>query len=129
MGFWIFMFIMNLLIPFTMIGFGRLFKKKSPNKINHTFGYRTTMSMKNEDTWKFAHQYCGTIWFKVGWIMLVLTVIAMLFLIGRDMDFVGNWGGAITMIQCVFLIGSIFSTERALKRTFDKDGKRKTDCM
>ena len=29
MGFWIFMLIMDLLIPFIMIGFGKMFLKKS----------------------------------------------------------------------------------------------------
>ena len=29
MGFWIFMLIMDLLIPFTMIGFGKMFLKKA----------------------------------------------------------------------------------------------------
>ena len=50
MGFWIFMLIMNLLIPATMIGFGRYFMKKAPKEINAVFGYRTSMSMKNKDT-------------------------------------------------------------------------------
>ena len=59
MGFWIFMLIMDLLLPFTMIGFGRYFMKKAPKEINSVFGYRTSMSMKNKDTWKFAHKYCG----------------------------------------------------------------------
>ena len=54
MGFWIFMLIMNLLIPFTMIGFGRHFMRKAPQKINGIYGYRTTMSMKNRETWEFA---------------------------------------------------------------------------
>lgn len=59
MGFWIFMLIMDLLIPFTMIGFGKMFLKKAPDQINYVFGYRTSMSMKNQDTWVFAHHYCG----------------------------------------------------------------------
>ena len=59
MGFWIFMLIMDLLLPFTMIGFGRYFMKKAPKEINSVFGYRTSMSMKNKDTWEFAHKYCG----------------------------------------------------------------------
>lgn len=54
MGFWIFMLIMDLLIPFTMIGFGKMFLKKAPDQINYVFGYRTSMSMKNQDTWVFA---------------------------------------------------------------------------
>ena len=40
------------------------------------------------------------------------------------MDTVGYWGGAICMVQLVPLIGAIFPTESALRRTFDKDGKR-----
>lgn len=35
MGFWIFMLVMNLLIPATMAGFGRAFLKKAPGKINY----------------------------------------------------------------------------------------------
>ena len=66
MGFWIFMLIMDLLIPFTMIGFGKMFLKKAPDQINYVFGYRTSMSMKNQDTWVFAHHYCGKIWYICG---------------------------------------------------------------
>ena len=55
MAFWLFMLIMNLLIPFTMIGFGFYFQKHPPKEINELFGYRTSLSMKNEDTWKTAH--------------------------------------------------------------------------
>lgn len=59
MGFWVFMLIMDLLIPFTMICFGRYFMKKAPKEIN------------------------------------------------------------------AVLIGSIFSTEIALKKNFGKNGKRR----
>lgn len=50
MAFWLFMLIMNLLIPFSMIGFGFYFQKHPPKEINELFGYRTPLSMKNEDT-------------------------------------------------------------------------------
>ena len=45
MGFWIFMLIMDLLLPFTMIGFGRYFMKKAPKEINSVFGYRTSITL------------------------------------------------------------------------------------
>lgn len=83
MGFWVFMLIMDLLIPVSMIGFGRIFMKKAPNEINETFGYRTAMSLKNKDTWEFAHKYCGKIWYIFGLVMLPITVIFMSFLIGK----------------------------------------------
>lgn len=53
MGFWIYMLLMNLLLPFTMIGIGKYFMKKPPNAINRVFGYRTSMSMKNKEKWEF----------------------------------------------------------------------------
>lgn len=51
MGFWIFMLMMNLLIPLSMIGFGWMFLKSPPKEINAVFGYRTRRSMLNPDTW------------------------------------------------------------------------------
>ncbi|EJO5349150.1 SdpI family protein [Clostridium botulinum] len=125
MGVWIFMMIMDLLIPFTMIGFGKYFIKNAPKEINRVFGYRTPMSMKNKDTWEFAHNHCGKIWFNIGRIMLVISAMVMLFLIGRDKSVVANFGGILCGIQLVFLVGSIFPTERALKKNFDIHGDRK----
>jgi uncharacterized membrane protein len=125
MGFWIFMMVMNLLIPFTMVGFGKYFSKNSPKEINGAFGYRTSMSMKSKDTWECAHYYCGKLWLTIGFILLVLSVIVMLFVIGKDESVVGTFGGILCYVQLVFLIGSIFPTERALKSNFDKYGNRK----
>ena len=125
MGFWIFMVIMNLLLPVTMIGFGRLFLKQAPGAINWAFGYRTEMSMKNKDTWDFAHNYIGKLWYRIGLFLLPLSIIPLLFVLGKDKDTVGNLGAAIVMIQMVFLIVPIFPTERALKKTFDKKGNRR----
>ena len=52
MGFWIFMRVMDLLIPVTMVFIGKRFQKKPPKEINAMYGYRTAMSMKNKETWK-----------------------------------------------------------------------------
>ena len=125
MGFWLFMLTMDLLIPFTMIGFGRYFLKKVPKEINMVFGYRTAMSMKNKETWEFAHKYCGKIWYACGWIMLPVTVVFLLLTIGKSEDYVGMVGGVICIVQLIPLIGSIFQTEIALKKNFDKNGKRR----
>ena len=125
MGFWMFMMIMDLLLPATMIGFGRYFIKKTPNEINAVFGYRTSMSMKNKDTWEFAHKYCGKIWYVCGLAMLPITVIFMLLVIGKNEDHVGTVGGIICGVQLIPLIGSIFPTEIALKKKFDKSVKRR----
>ena len=125
MGFWIFMLLMNLLIPFIMIGFGKYFSKSSPKEINYVFGYRTAMSMKNKDTWIFAHNYCGRIWYVVGWIMIPISVAVMLGAIGQSEDTVGTVGGILCYIQLIPLIISIFATEKALRKKFDKNGNPK----
>ena len=41
MGFWIFMLVMDLLIPVTMVFIGKRFQKKPPKEINGIYGYRT----------------------------------------------------------------------------------------
>ena len=41
MGFRIFMLIVVLLIPLTMLLFGWLFFRRTPKEINYVFGYRT----------------------------------------------------------------------------------------
>lgn len=123
MGFWIFMLLMNVIIPFTMIGFGKYFCKSGPKDINMAFGYRTGMSMKNKETWVFAHQYIGKLWYRIGWMLLGISVIAMLILYGREKAAVDLYGGYICIVQLVVLILPIIPTEIALRKSFDKNGR------
>jgi len=125
MGFWIYMLIINLLLPLTMIGFGKYFSKTAPKNINAVFGYRTSMSMKNKDTWIFAHKYCGKIWFISGLIMLPLSVIVMMFVFGGLENVVGTVGAVLCGIQFIPILISIILTEKALNKTFDKNGIRR----
>lgn len=125
MGFWIFMLIMDMLLPLTMLGFGKLFLENSPGEINAVFGYRTSMSMKNRDTWEFAHKYCGNLWYRLGLILLPVSAAAIFLVRGKGEGTVGMVGGVICGVQLIFLIGSIYPTERALRRNFDRDGNRR----
>ena len=125
MAFWIFMLVICLIIPLSMLGFGRLFMTRPPKSINAAFGYRTTMSMKNRDTWDFAHRLIGRLWFWCGLVLLPLSVVPLLFVIGRDTETVGKLGTIVEAVQLIPLIGSIFPVEAALKRTFDKNGARR----
>lgn len=127
MVFAIFLTICNMLIPAIMLGFGLMFEKTSPGKINYFYGYRTRRSMQNEDTWKFAHFYCGRLWKKIGFILLPLSVIASLPMFWmQSEDGQGILTCVIEGIQIILLIGSIFPVERALKLNFDEQGNRRT---
>ncbi len=125
MGLWISMVLTDLLIPGIMIGFGKYFIKKAPAEINGLFGYRTPMSMKNMDTWRFAHHYCGRIWYACGLALLPVTLIPLLLVAGQGAERVGMVGGVICGVQMIPLVGAIFPTERALRKNFDKDGYRR----
>lgn len=125
MWFWWFLFVCNLLIPVCMILGGRMMWKHCPKEINGMLGYRTRRSIRNPDTWRFAHDFCGRLWWKVGWVMLWVTVAAQILFFGSSEEVFSIVGSVISMAQCMILIGSIFPVERALKRTFYEDGNRK----
>ena len=127
MWFWCFMFIFNLLIPTLLIAFGRSLWKQCPKKINWAYGYRTKRSMKNMDTWKFAHDYCGKIWWKSGWVMLIVSVLIQIPFYRSSEEVIGNLGLILCAIQLVIMISSIFLTEKALKNTFFDDGTRRNN--
>lgn len=125
MWFWWFMFACDLIIPIIMIIAGRLMWKHCPKNINYIFGYRTTRSMKNIDTWKFAHEFCGRLWWRIGLIMLVPSALLYIPFYRSDESVIGTVAVILMTIQCIVLIASIFPTESALKKTFNDDGTRK----
>ena len=70
--------ITNSLIPTIMIIFGLLWKNNPPRSINWVYGYRTPMSMKNLETWKFAHSHNAKIWRWSGLIWFVISAGLMI---------------------------------------------------
>ncbi len=125
MGFWIFCLVMCLLIPAVMIGIGWLFRYRPPKTINGLYGYRTARSMKNQQTWRFAHETCGLLWLRIGLVLLPVSIAAMLPSLGRGTDTVGLWCVGVVLVQTALLVSSIFPVERALKRTFDDYGRKR----
>ena len=124
-GLYIYMLLASLLIPVIMLVFGWIFRCQAPKKINVWYGYRTARSMKNEDTWVFAHQHIGGTWLIVGAVMLVISVIPMIAVYGKDVDTVSVVSLVLTVVQLIPLIVSLIPTEQALKNTFDENGIRK----
>ncbi len=114
-----------ILIPVLMIICGKYYIKKAPKNINHFVGYRTSRSMKNNETWKFAHNYMGKLWFKYGVVLLIVTVLLMFLSIGQDEDAVGGLAAIITTVQGFVMIVPGVLTEKALKENFDEEGNRK----
>ena len=127
MNFWIFMLVMNLLTPLVMIIYGRIFEKKPPKiaRSKFAFGYRTVMSMRNEETWEYAHRFFGKLWFRLGIAVGLISIIVLFFFIGKDKDTVGFAGLIICFVQMAVMLLPVIPTELALRRRFDKYGNRK----
>ena len=126
LGFWIFMFICSMLIPLTMIIFGLKFLRAAPKNINYIFGYRSSRSMKNRDTWEFAHKQIGALWKGLGIALLPCSAVIMLFFIGMDIESIGLNSVYIIFAQVIVMVFPIFIVESRLKKAFDKYGYRKS---
>ncbi len=122
MGFWIFMAANCMLVPVLMIVIGHVFVKHPPRDINGIYGYRTSMSRKNRQTWNFAHYYCGKLWWKVGWVMCFLTLLLVLPIMGKGDDVIGLAVGSWICLECIVMVATIGIVERALKSKFDRNG-------
>ena len=117
--------IMTMLIPLIMVVCGWLFMHGIPKDRNSLFGYRTAMSVKNDDTWRFAHEYCGRLWLIIGLVLLAVTTVFMVLSMNMDPERVAFISGILMMIYVVPLLATVAATESAMKKTFDTRGKRK----
>ena len=125
MIYWIYMFIIALIMPVIMIIFGNLFLHSTPKDINIFWGYRTPMSVKNIQTWRFAHNCCGKIWRKWGVITGIAAIIIMTCFIGKSESTIGAVCGILSVIELVIVVASIFITEKELRKNFDKTCTRR----
>lgn len=103
-----------LIIPVVMIVCGALMKFRPPKKINRYTGYRTKNSMKSQENWDFAQQYCGRLWIYGGACMLAVSVLLFLLIPG----FGKNMGFSLlcVIVQTVLLCCSFLPVENALKK-------------
>lgn len=123
------LFLCNLLIPVVVIVTGRIMWKHYPKNINGLVGYRTTLSMKNMDTWRFANEHCGRLWYKMGLFMLVFSVLVSVLLLRTNDNTYSMISLIFVLLQCIILIVSIIPTELALKKCFMKMEQESNWCM
>lgn len=125
MGFRVLMAFAVFLIPGIMIFFGRIMRDHPPKTINAAYGYRTAMSMINQDTWDYAQAACAKRW-RIWGSILALITLAILFLALRH-PMGGEWLGYYTAFETVVLLATVAATEIDLRRTFDAKGARRVD--
>lgn len=122
MGFWWFMFICDLLIPLSMLICSKILLEYAPKKVSYLVGYKTARSTKSAETWKFAQEYCGRLWGKIGWATLIPSVIVHLPFYKASEDTVGTVSVVLCSMQIAVILATVFMVERALKTHFDDEG-------
>ena len=123
MKFWLLMVGIDLINPLTMIALGWYLLKS--RKAREVFGFKTAMWVKNNDTEKFAYNFCTKYYFFTGIIMMSLSIIVMLLFISNTVSTIGLVGGIICTVQGFLSAGALLVTELALRKTFDKAGHRR----
>ncbi|GAA0125097.1 SdpC immunity protein SpdL [Clostridium sp. CTA-19] len=109
---------MIALIGIICIFIGFIFKAFPPRKINRIYGYRTKLSMKNEDTWNVAQKYSANTFIILGFIYLALEFI--LNQLSKTINV--SYENIIILIGLVIMI---ILDEMHLKKIFNNDGNRK----
>lgn len=111
------------LLPLVMVICGMSYTKRGPKKITRLQGYRSKMSMKNRETWDFAHKNLGDMWFKLGAPLLAVTSVVSLLVFRETTKQITTWCCVIFVIQLVIMVLPVAYTEKALKENFDENGK------
>ena len=119
----IFMIIMNFILPITFLIFGIIYSNCPPKKISRYSGYRSSMSMKNNKTWAFAHKAFGRILLGLG-VFFLLCALATTLLVVFDcrMAMILTISTIEVFVQIGSCIISCVLVEKSLKREFDENG-------
>ncbi|WP_455249284.1 SdpI family protein [Ruminococcus sp.] len=115
-----FLIICTLLIPAVQLLAGWAMRFHAPKKINAWVGYRTERSMQNEESWKFANQYCGRLWMLFGAAMLVVSAASCISLRFVSKKTAALLAAVAVSVQTAELLLTLFPVERALKKKFQK---------
>ncbi|HON45445.1 MAG TPA: SdpI family protein [Planctomycetota bacterium] len=125
MGYWSLMFFKVLVVPISMISWGLLAIYKPPKRIHFMLGYRTPMAKKSQETWDFAQQYAGKLCWILGRILLIIPLVPMIYVYKSSYNIIEKVGLSIMIFQALVMLFSLILTEIALRKNFDKRGRRR----
>lgn len=109
-----------MLTPVAMAAVGLAWRIHPPKNRNQMLSYRTVLSMKNEDTWQFAHHQVGKLWVRLGVLLAIVSAVLMVWFKDSFMSF-ALW---LVVGQMVLLCVSVFLVDTLMKAVFDEDGNR-----
>lgn len=129
MGFWFWMTVTSMLVPGILISVGAWMQKHPPRDINWIMGYRSTRSMKTQESWDFANRYSGKLMVRAGWITLAVSLVVMLLVMFRSEAVVSAVSVVLINCQLIPLLAVLPLVERQLKKRFDEDGNPREETV
>lgn len=122
----IILFLLGITVPLLILIFGVLMIVRPPRDVKTIVAYRSTMSLKNRDTWYFAHAVCGKLWCVLGVLLLLLSALAQFLILRTGNETLLTISTiALAVIQTLALIGTLPIVERRLKKAFHSNGRRR----
>ena len=111
---------LHLLIGPLMLVISLIFFYFPPKKINLIYGHRTSMSMKNQDTWLEANKRSALMMLLVSAMTCIFQLIGIVFKVNQETTLLYA-----TIFLVTGLIIGVLIVEKQLRFIFDKDGNRK----
>lgn len=119
-------FLYSSFLPVIIILIGLLMWKNTPKKVNVRLGYSSPFAIMNLDTYQFANQYCGHRSVIAGLIIEVVSLLVFALMYYAAYHFLDRLFVYLITGQLVaWIVSVLWSTEKALRRTFYEDGTRK----
>jgi uncharacterized membrane protein len=112
--------LITLLAGFIFAFCGLIFRFFPPKKINLFYGYRTSASMQNQETWQLANQFAARLMVQLG---LLLAAVGIITFILPPSPFTGVFVGIALVLISAFM--QFYFTEKHIRKTFDEHGNKR----
>lgn len=120
--------IVSALFPPILVRFGRELLLHPDGAMDGKQFYRTARAMRNQDTWVFAQHTAGVVCHRMG---LALTILTGLFILlpiwwaEERAPICAGWWLVPTVLDAAAVPAARLLVERALKKNFDENGRRR----
>ena len=112
--------ISNLVIGPLLLILSLLFKAYPPKNRNWLYGYRTTRSMKSQETWDASNKYSVDLMIWISVITIICQVVTYLLFEPATALLIS------CSVMCILLVGIFVIVEKHLKENFDREGNPKS---
>lgn len=113
-----FNWIVDLIIPITMIVLGFVYNKKAKGEISDMSGFRTVNSMVSKESWKYSHKLASRI-LKIFGILLIIYIIVIRLISNMNSEYLSLINVGISLL--IYILISIY-IDLKIKR-FNKENK------